>query len=160
MSETCPSCGGPTDDVSGRCQNCGQATTRRYYTGLTPKSNAPVPANVEIPCLVSDARFVVGETWTHGQIYLTDLGVYFLAAADGPWTPERLLQIAPPDPSKPRQVAPGSSYFPLNRIQRFQHTRLTSFAMFTNDAKLPLRLDHDGWSQVDGYAAKMGIPSS
>lgn len=160
MSGTCPSCGGPTDDESGRCQNCGQSTTRRYATGMTPKSNAPVPPPVEIPCLVSDARFVVGEVWTHGHVYLTDFGVYFLAASDGPWSPERLLQVVPPDPARPCQVARSSSYVPLNRIQRFQHSRLTSFSLITNDGKRPLRLDHDGWSLVDGYAAKMGIPST
>jgi len=158
MSGICPSCGGPIEDSGDRCRHCGQGTTRRYFTGSTPKSNNPVPPDVDLPCFVPDARFVVGEVWMHGQVYLTDLGIYFLADADGPWPAERMLFIVPPDPSKPRQFAPSSHFYPLNRIERFQHSRLTSFAMLTTEGKRPMRLDHEGWKLIDGFAAKVGIP--
>ena len=146
---------------SGRCQRCGSATTRRYIsTGYTPAHNAAVPApEVTFPCLVTDARFTVGEAWTHGALYLTDLGIYFLAEPDGPWTPEKISTIMTPDPGSPHRIGNSSGYVPLNRIERFQHSRLTSYSMRTRDGKKPMRLTAEGWRMIDAFGAKTGIPT-
>ena len=150
------------DDAGDRCPRCGQSTTRRYLaTGNTPVRNAAVPPpELSLPFLVPEARFMAGEVWTHGFLYLTDLGICFLAESDGPWTPERLITIVTPDPSKPQPVGPFSHYLPLNRIEQFQHSRLTSYSVVARDGKKPLRLNPEGWKAIDAYAAKQGIPSS
>ena len=162
MAATCPSCGGPLDETSDRCHRCGQATTRRYYTsGSAPvRKSAPPPPDISLPFSLADARFMAGEIWTHGLLYLTDLGVFLLAESDGPWTAERLAAILTRDPSKPSAVGPASQFLPLNRIVRFKHTRLTDFAIDTADGKRPLRLQPEGWKTMDSYAAKTGIPVS
>jgi hypothetical protein len=160
MTGICPSCGGPLAELGDRCRHCGQGTTRRYFTGTGEAGKPAAPPDITLPCPIPDARFTVDSTWIQGELLLTDLGVYFLAASDGPWTPDRLLMIVPPDPSKPRQFAPGSMFIPLNHIERFQHARLTSFAMITTGGKKPLRLGGEGWKVIDSYAAKMGIPSA
>lgn len=162
MSVTCPSCGGPVEEINDRCQRCGQATTRRYITtGNTPFRNAAAPPpEITLPSSVPEARFMAGETWTHGMLHLTDLGIFFLAESDGPWTAERLAAILLHDPSQPHDVAPASRFLPLNRIVRFQHSRLTSFSIFTPEGQQPLRLAPDGWRVMDAYAAKTGIPGS
>src|SRR5262245_28794511 len=145
MTDTCPSCGAPVTDGSGRCQRCGSATTRRYITEGAPSSSGerPPPLEITLPCRVPEVRFLSGESWTHGEIHLTDLGIYFLAEADGPWTPDRLIEIGQHDPSKPYAVARSSLFLPVNHVVRFQHSRLTSFAIFTRSERIPLRLSHD-----------------
>lgn len=162
MSDTCPSCGAPVDESMDRCHRCGSATTRRYITGGSPGGSGQGPPLVELslPCRLPEARFLSGETWTHGELYLTDLGIYFLAESDGPWTPERLIEMAQHDPSKPHGVARSSHFLPVNHVVRFQHSRLTSFSIFTRGGRIPLRLSHDGWRIIDAFAAKTGIPTS
>jgi hypothetical protein len=161
MADTCPSCGAPTSDASDRCHRCGSATTRRFITGGAPSAgDAAPPVELTLPVRVPEARFLSGETWTHGELYLTDLGIYFLAEADGPWTADRLLEAGRHDPSKPFGVARSSLFLPLNHVVRFQHSRLTSFSIFTRGERIPLRLSHDGWRIIDAYAAKSGIPSA
>jgi len=157
-SDTCPSCGGPLSETDNRCQRCGSATTRRYavFSGGGPRGAAP---EITFPCTVPEARFTVGEEWTHGVLQLTDLGLYFLAEQDGPWTPERLAALMPPDPGSPHRVADSSFFVPLNRIDRIQHSRLTTFAVFIRGQKKPLRLTPEGWKLMDAFAAKSGIPS-
>jgi hypothetical protein len=160
MTENCPSCGGPLDQVSGRCPACGASTTRRHTPSGGPGAKTQAPVEITLPCLLPDARYPVADVWTHGQIYLTDLGMCFLAEADGPWTAEKLLAIVPPDPSQPFKVASSSYFLPLNRIERFQHSRLTAFAVVTPQGKKALRLSPEGWKLIDAFAAKSGIPSS
>lgn len=162
MASTCPSCGSPVEETGDRCQRCGSATTRRYIgTGNTPAHNPAVPPpEIAFPCLVTDARFTVGEAWTHGVLYLTDLGVFFLAEGDGPWTPEKLMTITPPDPGKPTRIGEASGYVPLNRIERFQHSRLTSYSLRTREGRKPMRLTAEGWRMIDAFGAKMGIPTT
>ncbi|HEU4338534.1 MAG TPA: hypothetical protein VFS19_00575 [Planctomycetota bacterium] len=161
MAEHCPSCGAPLSEADSKCQQCGGATTRRYavFSGGGPKSATPA-AEITLPCAVPDARYPVADVWTHGQLYLTDLGIYFLAEADGPWTAEKLLTIVPPDPSSPSKVGPSSYFLPLNRIERFQHSRLTSYSVVTPQGKKALRLSPEGWKMIDAFAAKSGIPTA
>ncbi len=161
MSATCPSCGAPVEETGDRCPRCGQGTTRRYsVSGGPSRFGSPPPPEITLPCLVPEARFTVADAWTHGLLYLTDLGLYLLAEPDGPWTPDRLLTLAVPDPSKPHPVAPSSQFLPLNRIERFQHSRFTSYAIVTPDGKRPLRLTSDGWKMIDAFAARLGIPTT
>ncbi|HTF57228.1 MAG TPA: hypothetical protein VK661_08345 [Planctomycetota bacterium] len=159
MAETCPSCGAPLSETDSRCQRCGSATTRRYVvSGAGPKGPTP-PTEITLPCTIPEARFTVGEAWTHGLLHLTDFGMYFLAEQDGPWTAERLATSMPPDPGSPHRVADSSFYVPLNRIERIQHSRLTTHAVFIRGQKKPLRLTPEGWKLVDAFAAKSGIPT-
>jgi hypothetical protein len=139
---------------------CGASTTRRHavFSGSRPKAEAP--AEITLPCVLPDARYPVADVWTHGQLYLTDLGMYFLAEADGPWTSEKLITIVPPDPSQPYKVGPSSYFLPLTRIERFQHSRLTSYSVVTPQGKKALRLTPEGWKMIDAFAAKSGIPTS
>lgn len=162
MDDICHSCGAPVTGASGRCQKCGGATTRRYITNGAPGPHGEGPPQFEImlPCTIPEARYIAGEVWTHGTLYMTDLGIFFLAEGDGPWTPDRILEIAQSDPSKPYGVGPASHFLPLNHIVRFQHSRLTSYAVFTRGGRIPLRLTGDGWRLIDAFAAKMGISST
>lgn len=147
--------------MSGRCRKCGSATTRRWIIAGAPAARgAAPPPEITIPCLVPEARYPVAEVWTHGQLYLTDLGVYFLSEADGPWTSEKLTSIGAHDPSQPAKVANGSYFLPLNKIEKIQHSKLTSHAIFTPNGKKPLRLSSEGWKILDAYAARVGLPSS
>lgn len=161
---TCPSCGSPLDENSDRCHSCGQATTRRFFSaGFSPvrrdaPAGPPLP-EITLPYAVHEARFTIGETWTHGLLFLTDLGIFFLSETDGPWTPERLTEVQAHDPSKVHPAGKLSEFVPLNRIVRFKHSRLTSFSIETADGARPVRLPRDGWKFMDAYAAKTGIPS-
>jgi hypothetical protein len=161
LAENCPSCGAPVDDAGSRCARCGSATTRRHavFSGGGPKSPAPAP-EITLPCTVPEARFTVGEAWTHGLLHLTDLGMFFLAEGDGPWTPERLATTVAPDPSAPHRIADSSFFVPINRIDRIQHSRLTSYAVFIRGQKKPLRLPPEGWHLLDAFAARVGIPTA
>ena len=161
MADTCPSCGAPLSEANSKCQQCGASTTRRtpVFTRGGPKAPTPA-ADITLPCTVPEARFTVGEAWTHGLLYLTDLGLSFLADQDGPWTPERLAAIMPPDPGSPHRIADSSFYVPLNRIDRIQHSRLTTFAVIIRGQKKPLRLTPEGWNTIDAYGAKVGISTT
>lgn len=157
----CSSCGGPLGETGTHCPKCGSSTTRRHGVFSREPSKTPAPAlELTLPCLVPEARFTVGEAWTQGQLYLVELGLYFLAEKDGPWTPERLATIMPPDPGSPHRVADSSFFVPLNRIERIQHSRLTTFAVFINGQKKPLRLNPEGWRMIDSFGAKVGIPTT
>jgi len=165
MITTCPSCGGPVEDTGDRCTRCGQSTARRYIgPGNVPRKESeaasplPLPELV-LPCLVPGARFVAGEIWTHGSLRLAESGVFLLSEPDGPWTPEKLAALDTHDPSQPHPVGASSFYLPLGQIERFQHSRITSFAIIARDGKRPLRLEPDGWRMIDAYSAKTGIPS-
>jgi len=162
VSSTCHSCGAPVDDQSGRCRKCGGATTRRWIIGGAPAARgaAPPPVDITLPCLVPEARYPVAEVWTHGQLYLTDLGMYFLAESDGPWSPEKLSTVGAHPPGQPAKVGEASYFLPLNKIEKIQHSRLTSHAIFTSNGKKPLRLSADGWRLLDAFASRVGIPSS
>lgn len=157
MAENCPSCGAPLSETDSRCQKCGSATTRRYV--VSPVGAKGPAAEIALPCTIPEARFTVGEGWTHGLLHLTDLGMYFLAEPDGPWTPDRMATIMPPDPGSPHRVADSSFFVPLNRIDRIQHSRLTSYAVIIRGQKKPLRLTPEGWKLLDAFATKSGIPT-
>ena len=149
------------EETGDRCPRCGASTTRRspVFSGGGPKGATPSTPAVEItlPCVVPEARFTVGEAWTHGLLYLTEFGVCFLADQDGPWTPERLASILPPDPSSPHRIADSSFFVPLNKIDRIQHSRLTAYAVFIRGQKKPLRLTPEGWNTIDAFAVKVGL---
>src|SRR5262245_7112974 len=102
MGSICPSCGSPLSEDLARCGRCGQATTRRSLPSVNPLFRKPAagpPLKLELPCSVPEARFMTGETWTHGLLYLTGPGMYFLSESDGPWTPEKLAALHVEDPA-------------------------------------------------------------
>jgi hypothetical protein len=120
-----------------------------------------VPApDIPLPWTLPDARYMVGETWTHGLLHLTDLGIYFLAESDGPWTPEKLMTAVAPNPNATHRVADYSFYVPINQVEMIHHSPRTSFSVTIRGQEKPLRLTAEGWHSMDAYAAKMGIPSS
>lgn len=147
-------------ESDGRCPNCRTATTRRRaFSG--PQPNIPVPApDIPLPWTIPDARYMVGDAWTHGYLHLTDLGIYFLAESDGPWTPEKLMTVAAPNPNATYRVADFSFYVPINQVEMIQHSQRTSFSVTIRGQKKPLHLTREGWHGMDAYGARMGIPSS
>jgi hypothetical protein len=165
MSGTCPSCGSPVDPNFERCQKCGQATVRRTLsqeraTFRRTAATAAPPPEITLPASVPGARFMAGETWTHGLLYLTEAGLYYLSESDGPWTPEKLAAIAVPDPLQPASIGTLSHFLPLNRIKKVEHSRFTSFNVITTEGPKPLRLDTEGWKLVDGWGVKVAISTT
>ena len=51
-------------------------------------------------------------------------------------------------------------FVPLNRIERIQHSRLTTFAVIIRGQKKPLRLTPEGWRMIDSFGAKVGLPTT
>jgi len=161
LAEICPSCGAPLDEAASRCPACGGATTRRLAVFSGPKAKLPSPAaDMPFPWTISEARYTVGEVWTHGLLHLTDLGIYFLAESDGPWTPEKLVTATAPNPNAPHRVADLSFYVPMNQVEAIQHRQRTSFSVIIRGQHKPLRLTPEGWATMDAFAARVGIPSS
>lgn len=163
---TCPRCGQILPLSDAACQVCRITRENRGVVGriATPeRTPKPPPEKVEIPFpfTIREARFNLplasGSVWSSGTVLCVTEGLFLVSEKDG--LDPAALAAQPPAAAKP--VGPTSIFIHRTQLSRVVHHKLTGyFIEVKGPQKIPLRLEAQGWSDLDVVCDQLGIPHS
>jgi hypothetical protein len=131
----------------------GQASAARFA--------APPPEKVDVlfPFSIKDARFNLpmdrGTVWSSGKVVAIQTGFFLLSDKD----PVDVDTLAARPPAASGPVGPLSLYVARDKISRIVHHKLTGeFIEIQGKQKIPLRMEKEGWTDLDVICDQLGIP--